>query len=202
MKKIIVGLTGATGIIYGIKLLQTLHESVDVESHLIISDAAKLNVKIETTWKIEEIESMATYVYDNRDLCACLTSGSFTTDGMVVIPCSIKTLSSIENSLDYNLITRAADVTIKERRTLILVVRETPLHIGHLRMMLSVAERGGIILPPVPAFYSIPKSIDDIVNQTVGKILDQFKIEHKLYQRWQGVKNILSTETNLNGPDD
>jgi 4-hydroxy-3-polyprenylbenzoate decarboxylase len=185
--KLIVGITGATGIIYGIRLLQVLGKIPEVEVYLIVSEAAKLTLESESDWTLTQLESLASHVYDNKDIGARISSGSFQTAGMMVIPCSIKTASSIANSFDYNLITRAADVVLKERRKLVLVVRETPLHLGHLKMMASLVERGTVILPPVPAFYHRPKNIDDIVDQTVGKVLDQFQIEHNLFQRWEGL---------------
>jgi len=185
--KLIVGITGATGIIYGIRLLQVLGKIPEVESYLVVSEAAKLTLESESDWTLTQLESLASHVYDNKDIGARISSGSFQTAGMMVIPCSIKTASSIANSFDYNLITRAADVVLKERRKLVLVVRETPLHLGHLKMMASLVERGTVILPPAPAFYHRPKNIDDIVDQTVGKVLDQFQIEHNLFQRWEGL---------------
>lgn len=185
--KLIVGITGATGVIYGIRLLQVLGKIPEVESYLVVSEAAKLTLESESDWTLTQLESLASHVYDNKDIGARISSGSFQTAGMMVIPCSIKTASSIANSFDYNLITRAADVVLKERRKLVLVVRETPLHLGHLKMMASLVERGTVILPPAPAFYHRPKNIDDIVDQTVGKVLDQFQIEHNLFQRWEGL---------------
>jgi len=185
---LIVGISGATGIIYGIRLLEALSKITQIETHLVVSEATKLTLKSESDWTVPQIEALASYVYDNKDVGARIASGSFRTAGMVVIPCSVKTMSSIANSFNYNLITRAADVVLKERRKLVLVVRETPLHLGHLKMMASLAERQAVIMPPVPAFYHRPKSIDDIISQTVGKILDQFQIEHDLFQRWEGIK--------------
>lgn len=186
MKRLIVGITGASGIVYGVRLLEALRDKAEV--HLVVSEAARLTLQRETPWEVGYLERMAAAVHSNEDLSAPISSGSFLTEGMVVIPCSIKTLSAIAHSFNYNLITRAADVTLKERRKLVLVVRETPLHLGHLRLMVEVAERGGIIMPPVPAFYHRPRSIDDIVDQTVGKVLDQFGIEHHLFERWKGMK--------------
>jgi len=185
--RLIIGICGATGVIYGIRLVQVLSETPDLETHLVMSEAAKLVLEDESNWTVPQIEALASYVYDNRDIGARIASGSFQTAGMVVIPSSVKTMSSITNSFNYNLITRAADVVLKERRKLVLVVRETPLHLGHLRMMVSLTERGAIILPPVPAFFHRPKSIDDIVTQTVGKVLDQLQIKHDLFQRWEGI---------------
>lgn len=186
--KLIVGLSGATGIIYGIRILEVLHKLPDIETHLVISQAAKEMIEQETSWTLAQVEALASYVYDNRDIGASISSGSFETEGMVVIPCSIKTMSSIAGSYNANLMTRAADVTLKEKRKLVLVVRETPLHLGHLRRMAELAEIGAVILPPMPAFYHYPKVIDDIINQTVGKVLDQFRIKHSLFERWKGLR--------------
>lgn len=184
--KLVVGLCGATGIIYGIRLLQLLSEMPNIEAHLIVSKPAMITLESETRWTLSQVEALASYSYDNEDIGARISSGSFKTEGMVVIPCSMKTMSSIANSYNYNLMTRAADVMLKEGRRLVLVVRETPLHLGHLRTMASLAERGAVILPPMPAFYHNPKTIEDIVDQTVGKALDQFQIEHNCFRRWEG----------------
>lgn len=184
MKRIVVGITGASGAIYGIRTLEALRNRA--ESHLIISDAAKKTITLETTYEVSRIEGMADVVHEVGNLSAPVSSGSFRTDGMVIVPCSIKTLSAVANSYDNSLIVRAADVTLKERRRLVLAVRETPLHTGHLRLMLKASEIGAVILPPVPAFYNHPATIDDIINQTVGKILDLLEIEHTLYKRWEG----------------
>lgn len=185
-KRLIVGISGASGAIYGIRLLEVARRLPDLETHLIISDQAKQIIPQETTWTVPQVESMASYIYDEKDLWALPSSGSFITDGMVVIPCSIKTMGSIAQSLNNNLLARAADVTLKERRRLVLVVRETPLHLGHLRHMAELTETGAIILPPAPAFYNMPKTLDDIINQTVGRVLDQFHIVHNLSVRWGG----------------
>ncbi len=183
MKRIIVGITGASGIVYGARILETLKEQ-GVETHLIISDAAVRTMMIESAYTIEELKAMAACVHSFEDMTAPVASGSYRTDGMIVAPCTIKTLSAIANSYNDNLIVRAADVTLKERRKLVLIVRETPLHEGHLELMLRVSRMGGVILPPVPAFYHLPITIDDIVNQTVGKTLDQFSIDANLFKRW------------------
>ncbi len=183
MKRIIVGISGATGAIYGIRLLEVLSKS-NVETHLVITEAAEKTILMETDWKAEDIKSLAKVVYDIKDVGADIASGSFHTDGMVVIPCSIKSLSAIANSFNVNLLIRAADVTIKERRKLVLAVRETPLHKGHLNLMMNLADSGVIILPPIPAFYFHPKTIDDLIHHTIGKILDLFHIEHDLFDRW------------------
>lgn len=186
MKKIVIGITGASGSIYGIRCLETLNK-LQIETHVIISSSAEKTIEYETDYSVDQVKSMCSFVYDLQDIGASISSGSFHVDGMIIAPCSIKTLSSIANSFNDNLISRAADVTLKEQRKLVLMVRETPFHLGHLRLMQSVAEVGGVILPPVPSFYHKPKSIDDIVNQSVGKALDQFGIEARLFERWSGL---------------
>lgn len=186
-KRIIIGITGATGVIYGIKMLSLLKERKEIETHLIISPAGKRNIGIETDYQVEQVETLADVVYENRDMAAAISSGSFLTHGMAVVPCTIKTLSGIANSYTAGLLERAADVTLKERRKLILVVRETPLHKGHLRLMTRAAEMGAYILPPMPSFYHLPRTIDDIIHQTIGKIFDAFGIEHELFKRWTGI---------------
>ena len=192
MKKLIVGISGATGAIYGIRLLEVLSKS-DVETHLIITEAAKKTILMETNWEIKKIKSLARVTYDIKDLGAAVSSGSFLSEGMVIIPCSIKSLSGIANSFNENILIRAADVTLKERRKLVLVVRETPLHLGHLELMLQASRIGATLLPPIPAFYFHPKTIDDLINHTVGKVLDLFGMNHHLFNRWgsPGVKKTL-----------
>lgn len=182
-KRVIVGITGASGVIYGVRMLRILKDH-GIETHLIMSEAAKKNLEIETQYKPDEVSGMADYAYDNRDVGGAPASGSFLTEGMVVVPCTIKTLSGIANCYTDNLLVRAADVTLKERRRLVLVVRETPLHQGHLRLMTMAADMGAHILPPVPAFYHQPKTIEDLIDQTIGKILDYLCIEHDLFKRW------------------
>ncbi|RLB08240.1 MAG: 3-octaprenyl-4-hydroxybenzoate carboxy-lyase [Deltaproteobacteria bacterium] len=189
MKRIIVGITGSSGVIYGIRLLEVLKD-LKVEAHLILIEAAQRNVLIETTFTIEDVKGMAHKVYDIENLAAPISSGSFKMDGMVIAPCTMKTLSGVANSYSENLLIRAADVTLKEGRRLILVVRETPLHKGHLELMYKVADLGGIILPPIPAFYHSPHSIGDLIDHTIGKILDLMGIDHSLYKRWEGVAKI------------
>ncbi len=186
--RIVIGIAGASGVIYGVRMLQLLKDT-DYETHLIISEAAKLNIEIETRYRAKEVAAMADYTYDHKNLAASLASGSFLTEGMVVVPCTIKTLSGIANSYTENLLVRAADVTLKEKRKLVLVVRETPLHKGHLRLMTMAADLGAHILPPVPSFYHMPKTIDDIIDQTIGKIFDYMGIEHKLFRRWNGIEH-------------
>jgi 4-hydroxy-3-polyprenylbenzoate decarboxylase len=183
MKRLVIGVSGASGAIYAFRMLDAL--SGQVESHLIISKASRTTVKLEADFDMKELEAKATYVHETGNLAAPISSGSFLTDGMVIIPCSIKTLSGVANSYNENLLIRAADVTLKERRKLVLVVRETPLHIGHLKLMVKVSEMGAVIFPPVPAFYHGPRTIDDVINQTVGKILDLFGVEHTLFKRWK-----------------
>ncbi len=185
--KLVVGISGATGAIYGIRLLEVLRNIPDAESHLVISDAARRTIEHETDWRMSEVEALATEVYDNADIGAAIASGSFSIDGMAIAPCSIKTMSALANSYNTNLMIRAGDVTLKERRPLVLLVRETPLHYGHLRQMMDLAQTGAILLPPVPAFYHKPKTLDDIINHTVGKVLDCFHIEHRLFMRWRGM---------------
>jgi len=185
---IIVGIAGASGAIYGIRLLEILKES-NIETHLIISQAGKKIIGQETDRKLKEVESLANYSYDINDIGARVASGSFRADGMIIAPCSMKTLSALAGSHADNLLTRAADVTLKERRKLVLLVREAPLHLGHLRNMERLTEMGAIIFPPVPAFYHKPQTIEDIIDQTVGRVLDIFGIEHNLFQRWSGIRS-------------
>ena len=185
MSRIIVGITGASGVIYGIRLLEVLRD-LKVEAHLILTEAAQQNIQIETPFTVEDVEGLAHEVHDVRDLAAPVSSGSFVTSGMVVAPCSIKTLSAIANSYNENLLVRVADVTLKEGRRLVLLVRETPLHLGHLELMVKAARMGAVIMPPVPAFYHSPKSLGDIVDHTVGKVLDLFGLDAKLFRRWEG----------------
>ena len=182
-KRIVIGISGASGVIYGARILALLKDK-GIETHLVISEAGKRNIEIETNYKAEEVVAMATYSYDDKDVGASIASGSFLTEGMVVVPCTIKTLSGIANSYNDNLLVRAADVTLKEKRKLVLVVRETPLHRGHLNLMTMAADMGAHILPPVPSFYHQPKTIDDIIDQTMGKIFDYLGIKHNLFRRW------------------
>jgi flavin prenyltransferase len=182
---LVVAITGATGVIYGVELLRVLKD-LGQPVHLILSEAAGLNLAIETEYTLEEVRALATVVHNNRDVGASVASGSFRTRGMIVAPCTVKTLSAIANSFTYNLVVRAADVQLKEGRKLVLMVRETPLHKGHLELMTRAADCGAVILPPMPAFYHRPQTIMDIVHQTIGKALDQVGIEHNLFQRWSG----------------
>ena len=187
-QRLIVGISGASGIIYGIRLLEVLREMDNLETHLIISSAAKRTALLETDYTIDQIQNLAGKVYNFNDIAASISSGSYKTIGMVIIPCAIKTLSGIANSYNDNLILRAADVVLKDQRRLVLVLRETPLHLGHVRLMAQVIEMGAILMPPMPAFYHRPKTLDDIINQTVNRVLDLFDIElpADLFQRWQG----------------
>ena len=185
-RRLVVGISGSTGTIYGIRLLEVLRRVPGVETHLVISQAGKRTLVEETDCTVREVEALADHAYDDRDIGAPLASGSFRTAGMVIAPCSIKTVSALANSFASTLIARAGDVTLKEGRPLVAVVRETPLHVGHLRQMLALAEIGGVILPPVPAFYPRPKTLDDVVNHTVGRILDRFAVPHDLVPEWTG----------------
>jgi 4-hydroxy-3-polyprenylbenzoate decarboxylase len=182
--RLVVGMAGASGAIYGIRLLEVLRARREVETHLVITKPAERTIAEETSYRVAEVREMASVVHPLTDIGASIASGSFRTVGMVVIPCSIHTVSSVAYCQSDNLLTRAADVVLKERRKLVLVVRETPLHPGHLKAMLAAAEAGAVILPPVPAFYSQPKTVEDIVDHTVGRVLDQFGIEHDLVRRW------------------
>jgi len=182
---LVVAITGATGVIYGIEMLRVLKD-LGQETHLILSESAGLNISLETEHEVDYVKSLADVCYKNKDVGAALASGSFRTRGMIVAPCTIKTLSAIANSFTYNLIARAADVTLKERRSLVLMVRETPLHQGHLELMSKAASCGAVILPPMPAFYHKPQTIMDLVHQSIGKALDQVGVEHNLFRRWSG----------------
>ncbi len=174
--------------IYGIRCLEVLKENDEIETHLIVSEGAEKTIALETDRSVAAIGELADFAYSPGNLAAPVASGSFPTHGMVVCPCTMKTLSGIVNSYNENLLVRAADVTLKERRKLIVVPRETPLHKGHLEMMVRLADLGGVVLPPVPAFYHHPRSVEDMIDFTVGKLLDQFGIRHELFDRWQGEK--------------
>jgi 4-hydroxy-3-polyprenylbenzoate decarboxylase len=190
MKKIIVGISGASGVIYGIRMLEVLRGVADVETHLVITAAGAATIGLETGYSADEVKALADVTYGFRDITAAISSGSFKTDGMVVIPCSMKTMAGIAYSFSDNLLLRAADVVLKDRRRLVLVPRETPLHLGHLRTMTLLAEIGAVIAPPMPAFYHRPQTMDDIINQTVNRVLDLLDItlELDLFARWQGGK--------------
>src|SRR5580658_7890398 len=188
MRRIIIGISGASGSAYGYMALQALRAIGGVETHVVISDAARRTIELEMEMSADDFEALGDVVHRDDDLAAAISSGSFVTDGMLVIPCSMRSASAIAYSLNDNLLVRAADVCLKERRTLVLVVRETPLHVNHLRNLVRAAEAGAIILPPVPGTYSRPKTIEDVVNHTVGKVLDQFGIDNDLFRRWQGAQ--------------
>jgi 4-hydroxy-3-polyprenylbenzoate decarboxylase len=182
----VVGMSGASGAIYGVRFLELLRGLSDVESHLVVSDAARRTIVEETDFTPRDVEALAAQRYSNKDIGAALASGSFKTAGMVVVPCSIKTAAAIAHCLADTLIARAADVTLKEGRPLILVVRESPLHLGHLRVLTALAEMGAVILPPMPAFYNRPKQIDDLVTHTLARVLDRLGLPHTLVPEWQG----------------
>lgn len=183
--RLVVGMSGASGAIYGLRILEVLRD-LGIETHLVMSDSAKRTIVYETDRKIDEVKQLATHVHELNDVGACISSGSFKHDGMVIAPCSIKTLSALAQSFNTNLLIRAADVTLKERRKLVLMVRETPLHLGHLRLMTHVTETGAVVLPPLPAFYHRPKTLEDIIDQSVNKALDQLGVEAELFHRWTG----------------
>jgi 4-hydroxy-3-polyprenylbenzoate decarboxylase len=187
MTVLVVGITGASGAIYGIRLLEVLSTIKNVETHLVISEPAEAIIKYETGSTVEDLKELASFSYGIRDIGAQIASGSFKTDGMIVAPCTVKTMAAIANSYNENLLIRVGDVTLKERRRLLLLVRETPLHLGHLRNMERLCEMGAIIMPPAPAFYHKPQTVQDIVDHMVGKMLDIFGIEHTLFQRWSGI---------------
>jgi flavin prenyltransferase len=187
-RRLVVAITGATGAIYGVRLLQHLSATPGVETHLVVSDAALLTLHQETGLQKRDVEALAHVVHRNRDIGASIASGSFQTDGMVIAPCSMKTLASVAHALSDNLIARAADVVLKERRRLVLMVRETPFNLAHLRNMTAVTEMGGVVFPPLPSFYHRPASIDEMVDHTVSRVIDLFGIEHALAPRWGGMK--------------
>lgn len=187
-QRVIVGISGASGVIYGIRLLETLRQDPAIESHLVITASARITIAQETSWSISQVEALADVVHRPENIGASIASGSFVTRGMAIVPCSIKSLSAVAHSYADDLLVRAADVTLKEGRPLVLVVRETPLHLGHLRLMVQAAEQGAVILPPVPGFYSRPETLDDIVNETVGRILLRLGIDNALYFEWLGLR--------------
>jgi 4-hydroxy-3-polyprenylbenzoate decarboxylase len=184
--RLIVGISGASGVIYGIRMLEVLKDQPDVESHLVISNGGKLNIALETDWDVKDVEALADEVHSDQNLAATIASGSFRTGGMVVAPCSMKTLSGVVNSYADTLIVRAADVVMKENRPLVLMPRETPLHTGHCRLLHEAALMGITIAPPMPAFYNDPKSIDDLINHNVGRVLDLFGLDNSIVKRWAG----------------
>ncbi len=185
-RRLVIGITGASGVIIGIRLLEILAPG-GIETHLVLSPAARATIAQETTWKVSDVQSLAQVNYNHQDIGAAIASGSFSTLGMVVVPCSIKTLSAIANSYANDLISRAADVTLKEGRPLLLAVRETPLHRGHIRLLSQAAEAGAIIFPPVPAYYARPQTLQDVINNTAGRILARLGIENQEYLEWKGM---------------
>ena len=186
--RLIVGISGASGVIYGIRMLEVLKEHADVETHLVISNGGKLNIALETGWDVKAVEALADEVHSDQNLAATIASGSFKTAGMVVAPCSMKTLSGIVHSYADTLIVRAADVVLKERRPLVLMPRETPLHAGHCKLLFEATQIGAQIAPPMPAFYNDPQTIDDIINHSVGRVLDLFGIDNTIVKRWAGAQ--------------
>ena len=192
--RLIVGMSGASGVIYGVRLLEVLKAESNVETHLVMSDSARMNINLETDWSAKDVLALADHVYSNRDIAASIASGSFRTDGMIVAPCAIKTLSAVTNSYADSLIVRAADVVLKECRRLVLVPRETPLHTGHCELLYRASQLGAIIAPPMPAHYIKPQSVDDLINHHVGRILDLFSIDCGFVKRWNGPQNKNSDE--------
>ena len=188
VRRFIIGISGATGAIYGIRLLQVLKAEPNVETHLVMSKAAERTIAFETEMTVREVQALADANYNIQDIGATTSSGSFQVEGMIIAPCSMKTLAAVANSMSMDLLSRSADVTLKEGRKLVLMVREAPLHLGHLRLMVHAAEIGATIVPPVPAFYNFPKTLDDIVNHTVGRVLDLFHLDVEIVKRWQGMK--------------
>lgn len=186
--RLIIGMSGASGVIYGIRLLEVLRNVAEIETHLVMSDTAKLNITLETDRAVKDVLALADHVHSNKDTGASIASGSFQTAGMIVAPCAMKTLSAIANSYADSLLVRAADVVLKERRRLVLVPRETPLHIGHCKLMVKASQVGAIIAPPMPAMYIKPASIDDLVDHHVGRLLDLFDLDPGLVRRWQGTR--------------
>ena len=187
-RRLILAITGATGSVYGMRLLELLHATPGLETHLLVTPAGWMNVEQELQRPRRDVEALATVVHSVRDVGASIASGSFQTDGMVVAPCSMKTLAAVAHGLSDNLVTRAADVVLKERRRLVLMVRETPLNLAHLRNMTAVTEMGGIVFPPLPAFYHRPRGIGDLIDHTCARVLDLFGIEHQLAPRWAGLR--------------
>ena len=182
-KRIVIGISGASGVVYGVRLLDALHD-LDVETHLVMSKSAKVTLAYEMDLKVSEVSAKADFTYQPEDIGAAISSGSFLTMGMIVAPCSIRTLSEIATGVTSTLLSRAADVVLKDRRRLVLMVRETPLHLGHLRSIAQVTEAGAIVMPPVPAFYAKPRSIDEMIGHSIGRVLDMFEIKNDLVKRW------------------
>ncbi|MEC9376099.1 MAG: UbiX family flavin prenyltransferase [Pseudomonadota bacterium] len=186
--RLIVGISGASGVIYGIRLLEMLKDLDEVETHLVISNGGKLNISLETDWSLKDVESLADFLHSDQNLAASIASGSFKTAGMVIAPCSMKTLSGVVNSYADTLVVRAADVILKESRPLVLMPRETPLHAGHCKLMFDATQMGATIAPPMPAFYNNPQSIDDLINHNIGRVLDLFDVDNTIVKRWAGAK--------------
>ena len=185
-KRLIIGISGATGAIYGVRMLEILAKLGEIETHLVLSKAGKMTIQVETPYSVKDVEAMADVVHDINNVGASISSGSFRTAGMVIAPCSMKSMGGIAHSIGGDLLVRAADVVLKERKKLVLVVRETPLHLGHLEAMASLTRMGGIIFPPVPAFYHRPKELDDIINHTVARVLDRLNLPQTLAGEWPG----------------
>ncbi|HEU4343734.1 MAG TPA: UbiX family flavin prenyltransferase [Candidatus Binatia bacterium] len=183
-RRLIVGLSGATGAIYGVRILEILAKMKDIETHLVLTRAGRMTIQVETPYSVKDVEALADVVHDINNIGASISSGSFRTEGMVIAPCSMKSMGGIAHSIGGDLLVRAADVVLKERKKLVLVVRETPLHLGHLEAMVALTRMGAVIFPPVPAFYHRPKTLQDVINQTATRILDQFDIDVSLFQRW------------------
>lgn len=187
-QRLIVGLSGSSGLPYGIRLLEVLRKLGSHEVHLILTEAAKLNISVETDWRVKDVEALADVVHNPMNISASIASGSFRTEGMIVAPCSIRTLSAITNSFADNLLVRAADVTLKERRRLVVMPREAPLHVGHCKLLYEASQMGVIVFPPMPTFYGRPRTIDDMLDATIGRVLDLFGIDAGLVKRWTGIK--------------
>jgi 4-hydroxy-3-polyprenylbenzoate decarboxylase len=202
MKRLIVGISGASGVIYGIRLLEVLKAMGGVETHLVMSRYARLNIEIETTYTPQDVEALADVVHSFGNQAAAISSGSFRTDGMVIAPCSMKTLSAIAHSTADSLLARAADVVLKEQRRLVLMPREAPLHVGHCKLLYEAAQLGAVIAPPMPAFYSQPQTIDDLINHTVGRVLDLFGLDAGIIRRWEGTPGQPDRSTANKEPDE
>ncbi|RPI42478.1 MAG: UbiX family flavin prenyltransferase [Betaproteobacteria bacterium] len=194
MKRLIVAVTGASGVIYGIRALEILRAQAGIETHVILSPSAARTIAEETDYSIEQVRALGDTIYSHKDIGAAISSGSFRTEGMLVAPCSVKTLSGIANSFDEELVVRAADVCLKERRKVVLLFRETPLHAGHIDLMAQATRNGAIVMPPVPGFYHRPRSVDDIVTQTVGRALDLFGIDAQVVKRWQDPESTVAAK--------
>ena len=202
MKRLIIGISGASGVIYGIRMLEMLKRIGGVETHLIMSRYARMNIEIETTHTPRDVEALADVVHSYGNQAASISSGSFKTDGMVIVPCSMKTLSGIANSSSDSLLVRAADVVLKEQRRLVLMPREAPLHVGHCKLLYEAAQLGAVIAPPMPAFYSQPKTIDDLINHSIGRVLDLFDLDAGILERWEGLNSRSDNPPENEEPDE